>query len=485
MSGETALPAAGTWHRTGTTRARAQNPASVAPGANDSVTINAAAGGATHVITGTGKSASLTIAGPTTLAGQFTTGTFNFNYDMAPIASPSLGLNAGDTLTVTGSATFAGGGFDIGGGALTIDGALTASGYNNEVTGGGAFSVAGNLTAQDANYQVAGGNFTVGGTFAGIGEGEISGTAGARIQLANVSGNVYLSVDSASSLEIGKAGGAALGAITVDPGVTTTLSGEFTAPSIVDNGAIVVAAGASLVLDGGVFTTSYPGGVYTLTYASGGLTGTGQVDIGAGSNLTVEGVNPASTNTIDFTGAGGVLTIPGSALNGSKTFVPTISGFNASDAIDFDGTVTSASYASGVLTLMNGTTLVAKLELSGVYAGETFYTLPLTPSMPGPGETAATQISLFQHAGDVPPGVSAPTGLTVYSGNSASIGAIDVTDFDARRQHERHPERHSRTIDSIHGRVRRRRDDNRFRQQGRDDRRHAEADRRRPVDALL
>ena len=158
-----------------------------------------------------------------------------------------------------------------------------------------------------------------------------------------------LSVDSASSLEIGAAGSAARAAITVDPGASVTLGGPseepsfLTAPSIIDNGAIAVTAGESLTLDGG-------------------LTGSGQVDIGAGANLSVEGVETASQNTIDFTGAGGVLTIPGSALNASEGFVPVIAGFNASDAIDFAGIATSASYAGGALTLYDGSTAVAELK---------------------------------------------------------------------------------------------------------------------------
>ena len=95
----------------------------------------------------------------------------------------------------------------------------------------------------------------------------------------------------------------------------------------------------------------------------GGLTGSGQVDIGAGANLTVEGVEAGSQNTIDFIGAGGVLTIPKSALNAFRAFLPVIAGFDASDAIDFGGTVTGASYAGGALTLYDGTTAVATLEL--------------------------------------------------------------------------------------------------------------------------
>jgi len=52
------------------------NPASVAPGANDAVSITAASG-IVDVITGKGNSSSLTTSGPVVLSGQFSTGSFS------------------------------------------------------------------------------------------------------------------------------------------------------------------------------------------------------------------------------------------------------------------------------------------------------------------------------------------------------------------------------------------------------------------------
>ncbi len=54
-----------------------QSPAAAAPGSTDNVTISAAAGGATNVVTGTGDSASLTIGGAAALQGQFTAGAYS------------------------------------------------------------------------------------------------------------------------------------------------------------------------------------------------------------------------------------------------------------------------------------------------------------------------------------------------------------------------------------------------------------------------
>ena len=72
--------------------------------------------------------------------------------------------------------------------------------------------------------------------------------------------------DSTSSIEIGTAGGAAGGTITIDSGSSVTESGTFYAPTIVDNGALTVAAGETL-------------------YMEGALGGSGSVTIDAGSTL--------------------------------------------------------------------------------------------------------------------------------------------------------------------------------------------------------
>ena len=49
------------------------------------------------------------------------------------------------------------------------------------------------------------------------------------------SGNLSLTVDGTSSLEIGTAGGVAAGSLTIDAGLTVpTTTGTFTAPHIID-----------------------------------------------------------------------------------------------------------------------------------------------------------------------------------------------------------------------------------------------------------
>src|SRR5262249_28360393 len=118
-----------------------QNPANVAPGINDNVTINAVAGGNFNVITGVGNAASLTIGGSTILAGQFNTATLAVN-------GGTLIVNTGDALTVTGTgnASFANST------ALTLDGTLTvggnlSAGSLDSFTVNNALTVGGNLSA--------------------------------------------------------------------------------------------------------------------------------------------------------------------------------------------------------------------------------------------------------------------------------------------------------------------------------------------------
>ena len=106
------------------------------------MTIDATPGGSTHVISGTGDLASLSITGPTLLSGQFTTGTLDFDGAANPTSNADLALNAGDSLTVVGNATVDDadfGGFDIDGGAAAIGGNLAFNAYSsvNEVSDAG------------------------------------------------------------------------------------------------------------------------------------------------------------------------------------------------------------------------------------------------------------------------------------------------------------------------------------------------------------
>ena len=212
---------------------------------------------------------------------------------------------------------------------------------------------------------------------------------------------VFINVaDATSSLEIGTAGGAAAGSVTIDSGVTTTVAGSFQAPSIVDNGTIIVAAGSALNL-------------------LGALSGTGQIDIGSGADLYLQGPAAAANSiAVAFEGTGDVLTISSAVLDSSQNFAPVISGLNASDAIDLQGmTATSASYNNGLLTLLNGVTPVAYLHLSGNYAGAAFYAL-------GNGQST-TQVGILT-GGDTSTAPAGTSGADNYVWAGAVEGSWDV-----------------------------------------------------------
>jgi hypothetical protein len=420
-----------------------QTPASVAPGSNDNVSINEAGSAGVNVITGVGDAASLTIAGATILAGQFTTGTLN--------ANEALTVSTGDTLMITGNASFQ---------TLTVDGTLTVTGsvpsspysftlngtatvggdlalyiftlnggmlrvhgnLSDETTGGvvlnggtvtarsldlgaqswslkngATLSITGNFTddsivGESNALSIDDSTFTVGGTFTTASPGSVSDSISVsnsgRVQLAALATGADVSLvvnDSTSSLEIGTAGGVAAGSLTIDNGVTVTPAvGGFDAPKIVVDGTFETAPGDSFTLDGS-------------------LGGNGQIQIGINGNLIVENSlgQPAAATapTITFLGSAGGLTIYGSALNASNAFVPVIIGLNSSDVIDYEGTATSATPGSfngtdTVLTLYDNATVVATLTLQGDYSSSTFITTQIgggvTQIVDPPAPTAGT-----------------------------------------------------------------------------------------------
>ena len=106
-----------------------QNPASVAPGKNDLVTIAAAAGGAAQVVVGNGNAYSLALGGETLLDGVFKIGAGGLTL----ASSASAYLYSGSSLSVAGNATFSSyAGVTLNGGAMSVTGtgALTG-GYGN------------------------------------------------------------------------------------------------------------------------------------------------------------------------------------------------------------------------------------------------------------------------------------------------------------------------------------------------------------------
>ena len=363
-------PVAGSWDvagnwddtTTGTT------PVAVAPGVNDAVTINPTASGAVQVITGTGTSASLTILGATDLVGQFTTAALSFQAPYEP-----LYLGGGGSLAVSGDVASVGT-IEVNGGSFTAGGVVSVG--DLEVSNSGSVQIAGGFTGQ-------------------------------------------IEIDSSSMAEIGSSHIATAGEIVVDAGAT--VSG-----SLASSGA----GGGTLTNDGTIsdfselsFANIVNSGTIAATNVSpanlvGSVTGTGRITIGDGATLQVSG-QIASSNTITFAGGNGSLLISGS---------PTapIAEFDASDAIDFSdyNYVTSASYANGTLTLYEGATSVATLQMAGLYAGATFTVTQVASQNDYPD---ATQITL----NNVAPVLTTPRVDLAAKGVATAVAGIGVTDADA------------------------------------------------------
>jgi hypothetical protein len=292
-------------------------PAAVAPGANDAVTLGSEFYyGTTDVISGTGDAASLTVDGDYLLAGQFSAGALGFGQ-----SDTTLYLDTADTLAVSGAAAL---GFDT-----TID-----------ADGAGAQFTAGTLTLPDGLYITAAIYATNGGL--------------ARFDTLSGGSDLTLLADQNSSIEIGSRGHAALGAVTVDRGVSFGLAGSIEAPSLVVNGTIVANG---------------------LTVSAGTLSGTGTIEIGTTLDMNNDVANAQTGGnglTIGFGGADEVLDIGLSSLDGNANFEPVISGFGDGDVIDWAGQLTQARFSAGTLTLSNQGSIEAVLHLAGNYAGLNF-----------------------------------------------------------------------------------------------------------------
>ena len=290
-------------------------------------------------------------------------------------SSASAVLYAGSSIAVSGDATFSSyAGATLNGGVMTVTGtvyggygspfvienggSLTAgqlvdyySSYS--VLAGGTVTVDGNVSdsgsgSAASSYSVNGGTFTVEGIFVSTSD-SVYAQNGGKVQLAALQQDVHQNgvtlyvYDSTSSIEIGTAGGAAGGTITIDSGSSVTESGTFYAPTIVDKGALTVAAGETL-------------------YMEGVLGGSGSVSIDAGSTLNLYGASASGTDTIAFAGAGGTLEL------GDDPGLPngmTLTGWASGENLDVRG-VTDAAYVSGSLVLYDNGSTVGSFKVGSI-----------------------------------------------------------------------------------------------------------------------
>ena len=286
--------------------------------------------------------------------------------DTASISGPSTAV---DVLSGPGSAAT----FNVGHNVALIGGAFA---FTNLVVGsssaGGYLSIIGGGTVTASTLSITNGQIMVDGSGSSLvlssavtlggsyGEGIYVG-AGATVTTANISGTPTLVVDPAGTFEIGSAGGAAMGALTIDAGFTLAIvksAVEISAGitgALIDNGAVTLGAG-------------------TFTTIDGAISGSGTITIGASAYLSLAGT---------ATGVGIAFSGTGENLNFNTVPTATISGFTFGDVLRDDTTpVGGVSYAQtsagmGTLTL-TGTdgTALGTLNLAGDYTGDTFVATP-------------------------------------------------------------------------------------------------------------
>ena len=111
-------------------------------------------------------------------------------------------------------------------------------------------------------------------------------------------------------------------------------------------------------------TLSAQGGILLVAQSVGG---TGMLDIGSASRLWLQD-GAASGQTASFTASSGTL-----ELSTPTMFMGHIAEFGGTDVIELAATAaTTLSFQSGVLSVDNGSTLVASLRLNGNYTTASF-----------------------------------------------------------------------------------------------------------------
>ncbi len=372
-------PVSGSWDRgpnwtdLTTGKAATQPPAAQTP-----VLVTGPGGYTFQSIAGPGTCASATFLGNTALNGVFTAGQ----------------LVVGEAAT-QGSSALAGAVDVNGAGTLTAAQGVLTDGQILCISAGGLLSITGTLS--------------LGGTPAGAGQPDtlldIGGHAGGQLGGLSLGGGESntVTVDSTAWLEVGTAGGAATGALTVDAGSLVSGNGTLNAYGpVVDNGTILAQGGTLLV---------------------GGVSGGGSLAIGTEATLALGGTAGCA---IGFSGAGATLLLAASSA------LPTgvISGLAIGDSIVAASPVDTLSFSPGAggigtLSMWAGGTAVGQLLLAGNFAGDSF-------SAQTDGTGAAIVLSTQVFTGP-PPGTVTPDSYvwTGGAGSPAWNAAANWTDMTA------------------------------------------------------
>jgi hypothetical protein len=302
-----------------------QSPAHIAPGVNDLVTISVAQAGGFAVIAGPANAAWLGVTGNLALGGTFAIGTLALGQGGTAFSAGVLDLLPG--------AQLAAGGASIADGAISVSGSAVLTVAGTLALGGGPSGVGLPVAALNAT---AGGIVTAAGLTLGGGSGDT------------------VTTDPSAVIEVGAAGGAFAGAVTVDAGATLSGNGAVNPfGAIVDNG-----------------TVSATGGVLAL----GSVTGTGVLQIAAGAGLAL---NASTGVAVSFAGAGGLLEL----ANERVVLGAPVAGFVPGETIDIlNDPVTSLATASSggntSVSLYYGAIAVGKITFAGLYGGYHFMLAP-------------------------------------------------------------------------------------------------------------
>lgn len=319
-----------------------------------------------------------------------TGGTWAVDANWSPTGQPGsgddaviTGVDAGSTvagpgsarnLTLLGQTVLSSGGFGLAGSLVVGDEATPSFATllgGATVTAATASLLYGRLSVQSGRLQVMG-TLTAGyasplDTLSVIAGGVVRATG---VTLAASATRV--SVDGTSVLEVGTAGGALPGAVTVDARALLFGAGAITASRILVNGTIR-AEGGILLLNGRV-------------------SGTGSIEIGAGATLAEANAYQAPVALpVTFTGPAGTLAISLSRLD-PLYLIPQLSqqapifGFAPGDTITLVGgnvsvpTRATLQRSSGavqvILTSGSSSVNAVALALGGEFAGQNFVLLP-------------------------------------------------------------------------------------------------------------
>lgn len=327
----------------------APTPASSPPDAGDVVEFPFS--GSSFTVDGPGTAASVQLDRPITLSGDFSFTSVLVSYWYA------------------GGPVFTGGTVNVG----------TVEALGTLVVDAGAFS---------ADIVTLGSYDTTGPGIHYPASGWMTVRNGASVTLGSLqvfdgpSDSSLVSLDAGSILEIGNAGTAAAGTLTVDAGASVTGEGTIVAPVVLNHGTLQMGEILGTVINDGTLSAVVHGGtnyglmsgaisnVVNYGTISGGtvshISGPGAILVG--SELTL---GPDLSGTIVYDQPGGRVITPGSVSAGSE---PSLSGLSGASSVLLPGVfATSVSYTpsgggSGVVTLWNNGSAVSSLELVGDYS---------------------------------------------------------------------------------------------------------------------